>query len=196
MIIEKLMMPYILASLHPIMHVTCLVTTLIMRMNYKTEWSDPSWWDFDSIPEELREKSLRAQWLCIITHATCLVLHISDTILRIYSMRGLHGANGDIFRYTYVCEVIILLKVMCYIVSVIYIQVVVIDIMRKFPDDHTNGNNHLISWMLYEVAIFYFNVFAQSFFLVFSRIKSFVTLRDRVQLSSRMRYKKDFLDYI
>ena len=148
---------------------------------------------------------MRAQWLCIIVHATCLVLHFSVSLLRMYSNKGLNtynspsfgqNTNDDFFKYTYLCEVIILLKVMCYIVSIIYIQVVVIDIFDVFREDITNGKNHLLSWMLYEVAIFYFNVFAQSFFLLFSRIKSFVTLRDRVGLSSRMRYKKDFLDYV
>jgi hypothetical protein len=49
--------------------------------------------------------------------------------------------------------------------------------------------------MLYEVAIFYFNAFAQIVFLVISRFKSFITLRERVQLSPRTRYKKDFLDF-
>ena len=130
MIIEKLMMPYILASLHPVMHATCLVTTLIMRMNYSKEWSDPSWWAELTISEELREKYVRAQWLCIIVHATCLVLHFSVSIIRMYSLRGLHSPDGDIFKYTYLCELIILLKVMCYIVSIIYIQVVVIDIIK------------------------------------------------------------------
>ena len=42
MIIEKLMMPYILASLHPIMHATCLVTSLMMKYNFPSEWNYPT----------------------------------------------------------------------------------------------------------------------------------------------------------
>ena len=88
-----------------------------------------------------------------------------------------------------------LAKVLCYIVSIIYIQCVVIDIFQNKKSDPTNNENHLVCWMLYEVAIFYFNAFSQIVFLLFSRFKSFVTLRERVRLSPRTRYKKDFLDF-
>lgn len=38
MIVEKLIMPYILATLHPLMHATCFVTTLIMKYKFYDDW--------------------------------------------------------------------------------------------------------------------------------------------------------------
>jgi hypothetical protein len=71
-----------------------------------------------------------------------------------------------------------------------YVQTVVIDnyekVIQKYPDPQ-------VVWLLYEVLIFYFNIFALFIFLVFSRCKSFRTEREKAGFGANMRYQVDFL---
>lgn len=202
MIVEKLIMPYILATLHPLMHATCFVTTLVMRSKFLSNWRVED----SDLKEELRERVIRAHHLSLYIHAICFLLHILKNLIEIYPYSRLQSKEYEncrgpdkrklIYKNAYFCEWLILIKVLLYIVSIIYIQTVVIDVYLSDIKDDSNHNNHVICWLHYEVVIFFFNAFAQSFFLMFSRFQSFITLRERIGYCTKtLRYKKDFLEF-
>lgn len=127
---------------------------------------------------------------CIILH--CLKYSINMFFLKKFSKND--DEEQNIFNSHYITEVLVVLKIVLYLVSIIWVQKYVIE---EFENDKFIGLGERINcWLLYEVAIFYFHIFAMIFFLLFSRMKSFLTLREKIGFGARMRYKKDFLDYV
>ena len=186
MITEKLMMPYILATLHPIMHATCLVTTLIMTIlldeNDETNFSTCTNVKDGEEEEKLQNKTKKAHYWAIAAHAICFFLHLGKKYTQIYQTLWIKSGQSKKFTFGYLYELMLLIKVFLYIVTIIYIQTVISDIFEACPNDKTNGNNHLVCWLLYEVVIFYFNAIGQCIFLLVSRCRSYITIKERVGL--------------
>lgn len=61
---------------------------------------------------------------------------------------------------------------------------------------NTDIENYRQLIILYSVLVFYFNIFSQIIFLVFSRFISFKTLRERAGYGARLRYKMDWLYFV
>lgn len=68
MIIEKLMMPYLIASLHPIIHTTQLVFNIYIWIYYNENVSKPV------------KKSMK---FMITSHILCIFFHLAAKVARI-----------------------------------------------------------------------------------------------------------------
>ena len=100
-----------------------------------------------------------------------------------------------IFQHSYVKKTLVAFKLFYYFAVITYVQVTVRSYFTPGTSEYGQNNNHIICWLLYEVVIFYFSIFALIIFLILSRFKSFRTLRERVGYGGNMRYKIDFLDF-
>ena len=126
------------------------------------------------------------------THIICVLLHGLKYIINIFYIKNYEQdkKKDNIFSSPYLIEILSVLKIVLYFISIIYVQ-------SKVSTDYSSRNKTVFNcWLLYEVAIFYFHIFAMMFFLLFSRIRSFKTLRERVGFGAKMRYKIDFLDFV
>lgn len=85
-----------------------------------------------------------------------------------------------------------LAKIFVYIFAVFVVQTgIVFDDCREGIVDESS----VMAWLIYEVVAFYLNVIAICVFLLFSSMKKYKSIRDRLGLSADLRSKMDFLDY-
>ena len=126
------------------------------------------------------------------THIICILLHVVKYMINIFYLKNYeeNKKKDNIFNSPYLIEILSVLKIVLYFISIIYVQ-------SKVSTNYSERVKNVYNvWLLYEVAIFYFHLFAMIFFLLFSRVRSFRTLRERVGFGAKMRYKIDFLDFV
>ena len=89
-------------------------------------------------------------------------------------------------------------KIIFYFLSVVLSQHFVIGkLLGDWDGDKdVEVTSHIEVIVLYELLLFYFNIFGQIGFLLFSRYFSFKTIRERLNLGGNMRYKRDFLEFV
>ena len=72
----------------------------------------------------------------------------------------------------------------------------VADSPNNIPSEEYAIGDHRTVWLLYEVLIFYFNIFSTMLFLFVSRFHNgFTSMRDKVGLGANLRYRVDYLSY-
>lgn len=59
-----------------------------------------------------------------------------------------------------------------------------------------NIQNQIEVVVFIELLIFFFSILSQMIFLLVSRLVSFRTARERLDLGGNMRYRKDFLEFV
>ena len=71
-----------------------------------------------------------------------------------------------------------LIKTLMFFTIIVYVQQVVLSLYENGSETYAKQDSRVV-WLLYEVLIFYFNLLSLMIFLVFSRFKSFKTLREK-----------------
>ena len=130
------------------------------------------------------------------THCFCIFLHLVYRGLELYGVSKDEKADRvAVFHYSYIKRGINLVRVFLFFSVITYVQYIVREYFT-YNSKSTNVNSYLITWLFYEVIIFYFSILSLIIFLVVSRVKSFITFRERVGFGANMRYTQDFLDYV
>jgi hypothetical protein len=85
-----------------------------------------------------------------------------------------------------------LLKIFSYILIHFFVQTCII-----FEDcrDESIDESQVMAWLSYEIVAFYLNIVAMSVFLLFSSVKKFYSIRERLGFATDQRKKSDFLNY-
>ena len=104
MITEKLMMPYVFATQHKIVHFTMMVSMLLIY-NLQDENLDADYLEydfsdifrFDDAPNEIT--ILRAFWIMFFVHALCITLELTiDLIQNKWEHKSDFRASGTPFK--------------------------------------------------------------------------------------------------
>ena len=171
-------MPYILASQHPVVHSSCIITSLIMQSIYKEHDGHYSYFETESAEG-------KAFVTILTTHIVCLLLHAFAKYFKIVEFQVENST-----QYLFLIQFVTLIKLLVYLIAIVYVQTIVLEI---YDDDNPC---HLVIWLLYEVLLFYYGIFALIIFLFISRFRSFKTIRERAGHGSNLRYNKDFLSFV
>jgi hypothetical protein len=177
------LIPYILMSLHPLMHASLLTTGLILLgTNYETfyliDGTVPETKEYKEAYDFISGKKYTLMNLAITAHAVCLLSHWLYQILNHYEIKVM-------------ANVFLMLKMMFYFIAILRIQSSI---------DFTKGssktdNSQVMAWLTFEVLTFYLNIVSMAAFILINNFKKFKSIRDRVGLAGDQRKTQDFLVY-
>jgi hypothetical protein len=178
-------LPYILASMHPIMHLTMLTGGAILRGVDEDK--------FFNVPNAAKcaaKAGSKAQLfigagkeesmnMIMLGHFIAIVCHYLSGIL---TKRGNKVAAGW--------------SMLVKIFTVIFVHFLLqSSIIFDECRDGIVDESQVMAWLSYEVMAFYLNIVAMSVFLLLSSAKKFYSIRDRLGLGTDQRKKNDFLNY-
>jgi hypothetical protein len=176
--------PYILASMHPLMHLALLTTSIVLH----TLDND----GFYKVPNEdacVAPQGSKAQrfikgdkffyiGLIGLAHLLAVVFHYINELLSNQNKRIL----GNLFM---------VIKIFFYLFAVFKVQTgIIFEECRAQVDE-----SQVMAWLSYEVFAFYLNITAMGVFLLLSSFQKFFSIRDRVGLAADARRTQDFLVY-
>ena len=180
-------MPYLLASQHQLVHASCLITCM---------WFN--WEQYRSIIKIVNNtyhstEVFDAFKYINMTHFLCLFIELS---FRVIEYR--ESLNKTRFSFSYLTKILQLIKMVSYFLVIQYVQFVVINFYMQNQGQPVAHEDKNIVWLLYEIVLFYANIFSQMLFIFISRVYSFMTLKEKfiTNFSKKMRYRVDFLDFV
>ena len=104
------------------------------------------------------------------------------------------------YNFSFVNQIILLSKMMINFISITYAQNNILKTYDSASDvyDNYQRKQHMdVSvWVLYQVNIFYINIFSQVVFMIVSRVIRFRTTREVLGLGGKKRYEIDWLDFV
>ena len=173
-------MPYILASMHPLLHMSMLFTgMLLMFLDYEQFYLVTGTCDEGSDAYEFQlTTKYTLMWYILTAHLVCIWLHYLYQILNHYDFKG-------------IANCLLVAKVGIFIYTVMEVQT---GITFEECNDVTD-NSHVMAWLTYEVIVFYLNLISVVFFLAFASFKQFTTIRERLGYAGQERKSVDFLAY-
>lgn len=174
------LIPYILMTMHPLQHMSMLITGLILLCTRYDKF-----YEIDGVCPEGSEgaefvdgnKFLFMQY-AMVAHSAALVLHWLNQIFSFYEFKVL-------------ATFFIVAKMIVYFLLMIQIQegtdfTECVDVV---------GKSQVYAWMTIEVLLFYINLGSLSFFIFVNLFKKYRSIRDRVGLAGKQRKTTDFLNY-
>jgi hypothetical protein len=111
MIIEKLQMPYILASQHALIHMSCMISSLLMHYFFSLDNKVDTSRDWD-----MNNPISFAYVIILSTHAFCTICHVLIKYFRVFSFDRENAS-----KYLFITQFLILMKFLVYFVSIIYV---------------------------------------------------------------------------
>jgi hypothetical protein len=180
-------LPYMLASMHPMIHLSLLTASMVLRS-----------YDNDGFFEIPNEKTCTAKagskamdfidgekiWLMgyiQLAHLLAIVFHYAGESIS-------QNKEGS----SMVGQVFLLLKIFVYYSAHFTVQTgIIFDECRENIVD----KSQVMAWLSYEVVAFYLNILAMCVFLLLSSCKKFISIRERIGFSSQLRKTTDFLTY-
>ena len=174
------LVPYVLGSMHPIMHMTLLATALIQLLMgtekfYEFPGACPAGTDAAAFIAGDAEKYM---FYIMQAHLVCILLHYLYQVLNHYDSKTIANA-------------VLVMKILIYFYAVMSVQT---GITYEECTDVTD-RSIVMAWLTYEVLAFYFNIISVVFFLAIAGCKKFKTIRERSGFAGNMRKKMDFLQY-
>lgn len=171
--------PYLLASMHPMMHLTMLFSAMVLVSLDQNGFYENAGVCPEGTPAYKFMNGGKTQLMFTImtAHLICVVLHVLK-----YVLLKNHKFWGNLA---------LVAKVAIYLYGVLFVQS---GITYDDCNDVTD-NMPVMIWLTYEVIAFYLNLFSVIFFLIISTFVQFKTIRDRKKLAGNMRTKMDFLRY-
>ena len=179
-------LPYILASMHPMIHMAMLVSSGILRATDSEQ--------FFKVPKEDQctadpIKSKAGQFIggekvhlvnmIQLAHFVAIICHYLSGFMSKQGMKTLGG-------------VFMVIKIFSYLYCHFTLQTAII--FQECRDDMVD-QSQVMAWLSYEVVAFYLNIVAMSVFLLFSSLKKFYSFRDRLGFATDNRKTQDFLNY-
>jgi len=163
--------PYILASMHPIMHMSLLFTSFIMIAHDREKFYEiPGTCDDKDANKFATTEKYHLMFIMMTAHLICIAIHYLYQVLNHYNQKTF-------------ANILLVLKVLVYIYAVMEVQT---GITFENCTDITD-NSVVMAWLTYEVIAFYFNILSVVFFLFIASFKKFRTIRDRLNYGGKER---------
>jgi len=174
------LVPYILASMHPIMHMSLLFTSLILiSLDTEKFYDVPGTVDPASEAYYFMTEGKYWYMFYIMTaHLVAIVFHYLYQVLNHYDHKAL-------------ANILLVFKVGIYLYAVMEVQTGIT--FEEFSD--VTDQSHVMAWLTYEVVAFYLNIISIVFFLAIASYKRFKSIRERLGFAGNLRKKVDFLNY-
>lgn len=137
--------------------------------------------------------------MLMVNNVVCILLHwvIRSIEDRMHKQKDGILQGKRVFNYSYINQMLLATKFLVNFFSISFAQYSVIN--RYDPQspyyNPKGSHSYFVVWLVYQLLMFYFNVFSQMMFLSFSRIVSFYTIRERAGFGGDKRYVIDFLDF-
>jgi len=176
------MMPYILASMHPMLHLSLLTSSIVMSsLDNKKFFEVPN---AGTCKDPVAKGFIDTDKYWLVGYASCahllaVLFHYMSDMLIAHDRKVL----GNLCLLT---------KVFVYIMSVFVVQTgIMFDECRAQVVDQSQ----VMAWLNYEILAFYLNIMAMGVFLLLSSCKKFKSIRDRMGWGAELRKTTDFLTY-
>ena len=174
------LIPYILMSMHPLLHASMLLTsTVLLSTNYDKFYEIVGSCESEGEAQSfiLGNKYTLMNY-AVVGHAVCLICHWLHQILSHYEIKVI--AN-------------------LFLISKMMISFFVnFKIQSSIDFDEctdVTDNSMVMAWLTYEVLAFYLNLISLGVFIFIQNFKTFKSIRDRLGLAGDQRKKIDFLQY-
>lgn len=174
------LIPYLLMSMHPLMHLTMLISgTVLLTTNYdkfyEIEGTCPKGTEGEYFMVGGKYEFMS---YAMAAHAGALILHWLYQLLNHWDIKVL--AN------------------MCLVskMALFFILILRIQSGIDFTECATEtGKSQVMAWLTYEVMLFYINLISLATFIFIQNFKQFKSIRDRMGLAGNQRKTLDFLNY-
>lgn len=174
------LIPYILASMHPLGHMTLLATGLLLNA-YDPDNFYENTGTCKPKTEAFYFQTDGKYWYMfyiMTAHLAAVILHYGRQLANHYNLKT-------------IANLMLVSKVLGYLYVVMMVQngidyTYCSEITDKMP---------VMAWLTYEVSAFYFNLLGLMIFLVVASFKKFRTMREREGFAGNMRKTQDFLSY-
>ena len=181
---DDTIMPYILASMHPLMHLSLVTAGSLLRFIDNEKFYDiPNKEQCTEGKKAIEFIEFGGEWLMnyiTLAHVLALGFH--------YLGQFLMSRDKKVFG-----GVLMVLKIFTYFFVHYMVQTgIIFDECR----DGIIDESQVMAWLSYEVFAFYLNIVAVGVFILFSSFKKFHSIRDRLGLSGSSRKSLDYLNYI
>mmetsp|Transcript_11711 Transcript_11711/g.19768 ORF Transcript_11711/g.19768 Transcript_11711/m.19768 type:complete len:355 (-) Transcript_11711:871-1935(-) len=174
------LIPYILMTMHPLLHASLFITGMILLGTNRE--------NFYSVVGTCPEKSEAHEFmtsgkyylmnLAMVSHAVSIICHYIFQVLNHYDLKVL-------------ANLFLMLKMMVFFFATLKIQSTI-----DFTEcSSVTDRSMVMAWLTYEVLAYYLNIISLSVFIFIQNIKPFRSIRDRLDLAGNARKKMDFLVY-
>ena len=174
--------PYILASMHPLMHMSMLFTgCILMSLDYKKFFEAPAGAKCKAgtpAATFMDRGRYNLMNIACFGHVIGITCHIGHKVFQHY-------------KYNFLANILLVAKILVYFYCVVYVQA---GITYDECNDVTD-QMHVMAWLTYEVWVFYVNILGIMFFLFVASFVQFRSIRDRLGFAGNMRTRMDFLRY-
>ena len=106
MIAEKLIMPYILASMHPLIHVACLILLIFHRL------------DILITQQSTNPELHNCIDFMIAVHAVCIII---ESTIKAYMYKGLKDKEINPYKHASFNKFLMLIKLFLYFIAIMYV---------------------------------------------------------------------------
>lgn len=176
------LIPYVLMSMHPLIHGTMLLTSsILLSTNYDKFFEIIGTCDAAKDTEAqnfiLGTKYTLMNY-AVVGHAVCLICHYLYQILNHYEIKV-------------IANLFLISKMMISFFVTFKIQS---SIDFSECTDITD-NSQVMAWLTYEILTFYLNLISLGVFIFIQNFKTFKSIRDRLGLAGDQRKRIDFLQY-
>jgi len=174
------LVPYDLASMHPLLHMSLLFTSLIlMSLDYEKFYEITGTCDDEDALNFMTHGKYMLMFWIMTSHLVAILFHYANQVLNHY-------------EYKTWANIFLVLKVGIYLYTVMKVQVGI-----TFPNcTEVTDRMHVMAWLTYEVVAFYLNIISVVFFLIVASYKKFKTIRERLGFAGHQRKSMDFLTYV
>jgi hypothetical protein len=181
---DDTIMPYILASMHPLMHLSLLTAGSMLRFVDNQKFYDiPNKETCTKGKKALEFIEFGGEWLMnyiTLAHVGAVTFHY---LSEFFERRGNKLASGTFM----------ILKIFAYFFTHYVVQS---GIIFEECRDGIIDESQVMAWLSYEVIAFYLNIVAMGVFILFSSCKKFHSMKDRLGFSGNQRKELDYLNYI
>lgn len=175
------LIPYVLASMHPLMHMSMLATSLIMvTLDQKNFYNTPGTCPATAVDalEFMSTGKHMLMFYIMSAHLAAIVLHYLYQVLNHYD-------------YKTAANVLLMLKVVTYFYTVVEVQTQI----TYMECAEVTDNSVVMAWLTYEVVVFYLNIISVALFLVIASFGRYKTIRERLGYAGSLRKYQDYLAY-
>lgn len=164
------LVPYLLASMHPLLHMSLLFTSLILiYLDEEKFYEVPGTCAVETEAFHFETSSkYYLMYYIMSAHLVSITFHYLYQVLNHYN----HRSWANLF---------LVMKVGIYLYAVMEVQVGI-----TFEEcNEVTDRSHVMAWLTYEVVAFYLNIIAIIFFLFIATFKKFKTIRERLGFAGK-----------
>mmetsp|Transcript_4816 Transcript_4816/g.8258 ORF Transcript_4816/g.8258 Transcript_4816/m.8258 type:complete len:207 (-) Transcript_4816:1176-1796(-) len=175
------LVPYVLASMHPLLHMTLLITSLVLvSLDHEK---------FYEVPGTCTEKQKDAFYFLNEGKYWYMFYIMSSHLISILFHYLSQALNHFDFKAT--SKLFLVLKVFIYLYAVMKVQTGI----TYTECSEVTDKSHVMAWLTYEVVAFYLNIVSVAAFLFVASFKRYLTIKERLGFGGNMREHMDFLTY-